>query len=375
MNKLRVAYTCNVRDKSKAQDERYSEWEPPETVEAVVTALGDAGCEVSVVDVGPDILHVLESHRSDLDLVFNNAEDLEEGELREAIVPFACEQLGIPHTGSSPKTFINTLDKATAKRLVAYDGVATPRFQVMHSASDPLLPGLAFPLLVKPDREGTSIGITQASKIHDDHELRAQVERILEVYRQPALVEEFIEGAEYTIGVVGPYVLPILEVDLTKIPGQPVVRDAHVKEIDTAFSQGLSFDAAPDHYHAFAVAAVRAHSELEALDYNRMDFRARDGQLHFLEANPIPGIDPATSDLPAMARRAGVSHGGLVAMILYEAVRRYARYPAHARRFAGTCERLNEIVSAQVGCLEVCDQIAWRGHTYRLVRERCESSG
>jgi D-alanine-D-alanine ligase len=220
---------------------------------------------------------------------------------------------------------------------VAYDGVATPRFQVMHSASDPLLPGLAFPLLVKPDREGTSIGITQASKIHDDHELRAQVERILEVYRQPALVEEFIEGAEYTIGVVGPYVLPILEVDLTKI--------------------------------------VRAHSELEALDYNRMDFRARDGQLHFLEANPIPGIDPATSDLPAMARRAGVSHGGLVAMILYEAVRRYARYPAHARRFAGTCERLNEIVSAQVGCLEVCDQIAWRGHTYRLVRERCESSG
>ena len=234
MNKLRVGYACNVRHPSKDADERYNEWEPPETVAAVAGALVDAGCEVSVIDVGPDIFHVLERRRSELDLVFNNAEGLEEGELREAIVPFFCQQLGIPHTGSSPKTFINTMDKATAKRLVAHDGVATPRFQVMRSPSDPLLPGLAFPLMVKPDSEGTSIGITQASRVHDDRELRAQVERILDTYRQPALVEEFIGGAEYTIGLVGSYVLPILEVDLTKIPGQPVVRDAHVKEIDTA---------------------------------------------------------------------------------------------------------------------------------------------
>jgi len=169
-------------------------------------------------------------------------------------------------------------------------------------------------------------------------------------------------------------VLPILEVDLTKVPGQPLVRDAHVKEIDTAFSDALSFDVAPDRYREFSTAAVRAHDALEALDYNRMDFRARDGRLYFLEANPIPGIDPATSDLPAMARRAGIAHGGLIAMILYEAVQRYADYPAHARRFAGTCQHLGEIAAAQIGRLQVCDEIAWRGHTYHLVRERCDSS-
>jgi D-alanine-D-alanine ligase len=152
------------------------------------------------------------------------------------------------------------------------------------------------------------------------------------------------------------------------------VRDAHVKEFDTAFSDVLSFDAAPDRYREFVAAAVRAHEALEALDYNRMDFRVSDGRLYFLQANPIPGIDPATSDLPAMARRAGVSHGGLIAMILYVAVRRYARHPAHARRFAGTCDRLAEIVTAQVRQLQVCDEISWRGHTYRLVRERCASS-
>jgi D-alanine-D-alanine ligase len=158
MHKLRVGYTCNIRD-CRAEDERYSEWEPPETVEAVVTALVDAGCEVSVIDVGPDIFHVLEHRRSELDLVFNNAEGLEEGELREAIVPFCCEQLGIPHTGSTPKTFINALDKATAKRLVAYDGVTTPRFQVVRSAGVPLRPDLAFTLMVKPDREGTKANL------------------------------------------------------------------------------------------------------------------------------------------------------------------------------------------------------------------------
>jgi len=244
----------------------------------------------------------------------------------------------------------------------------------MRSPRDPLQPDLAFPLMVKPAREGTSIGITQASRVHDDRALRVQIERVLDTYRQPALVEEFIEGTEYTIGLVGSYVFPILQVDLARIPGRPVVRDAHVKEIDTAFSEGLSFDAAPDRYRDFAAAAVRAHGALEALDYNRMDFRMRDDRLYFLEANPIPGIDPATSDLPAMARRAGVSHGGLIAMILYEAVRRYARHPAHARRFAGAGERLCALATAQVGQLQVCDEITWRGRAYHLVRERCDSS-
>jgi len=373
MRRLRVGYTCNIRDKCRAADERYNEWEPPETVEAVAAVLVEAGCDVEVIDVGPDIFHVLEHNRSELDLIFNNAEGLEEGELREATVPFYCEQLGIPHTGSSPKTFINTLDKATAKRLVAYDGVATPRFQVMHAVTDPLLSELAFPLMVKPDREGTSIGITQASKVHDLHELRVQVERILDTYHQPALVEEFIDGMEYTIGLVGPYVLPILAVDLTRIPGRPVVRDAHVKEIDTSFSFELSFDAAPDRYHAFAMAAVRAHAALEARDYNRMDFRARDGRLYFLEANPIPGIDPVTSDLPAMARRAGVSHGGLIALILYEAVQRYANCPELARRFVGARQHLCEIVAAQIAALHVGADLLWHGHTYHLVHDRCDS--
>jgi D-alanine-D-alanine ligase-like ATP-grasp enzyme len=123
---------------------------------------------------------VLEHGRSELDLVFNNAEGFDEGELREAIVPFFCGQLGSPHTGSAPKTLINTLDRATAKRLGAHDGVATPAFQVMEAPRELRVCGLTFPLMVKPVAEGTSIGITQASRVHDDRELCDQVERILD---------------------------------------------------------------------------------------------------------------------------------------------------------------------------------------------------
>ena len=193
MNRLRIGYTCNVRDTSRAADERYNEWEPPETVEAVATALIDAGCEVSVIDVEPDIFHVLESaadprciSSSTMPRAWKRARY---GSDRSLLLRTAR---GLPHTGSSPKTFINTMDKATAKSLVAYDGVATPRFQIMRRPGDPLLPGLAFPLMVKPDSEGTSIGIAQASKVHDDRGLRVQVERILDTCRQPALVEEFM---------------------------------------------------------------------------------------------------------------------------------------------------------------------------------------
>jgi D-alanine-D-alanine ligase len=374
MDRLKVGYACNVREGSRGGDERYSEWESPESVKAVTAALEEAGCEVHLIEVGPDIFHVLERRRTELDLVFTNAEGLEERELREAIVPFFCEYLGIPHTGSSPKTFINATDKATAKRLVAHDGVPTPRFQVLRHPGDLLDAALAFPLMVKPYSEGTSIGITQASRVDDEAALRVQATRIIERYRQPALVEEFLPGTEYTIGLVGSYVLPILEIDLARIPGRPALRDVHVKEMDTPFIEALPFERDRGRYRQFAATAVRAHAALEACDYNRMDFRTRDDRLYFLEANPIPGIDPTTSDLPAMARLAGLPYSGLIAMILHEAVRRHAGDPTRAGRFRRAGERLGEAVAAHVGRLDVCDEIVWRQRGYRLVRSRCTSS-
>jgi len=185
MEKLNIAYTCNVR-KPGMEDERYGEFESPETIEAVISALEGAGANVELIDVGPDIFQQLEKRKNSIDIVFNNTEGLNEKELREAIVPFFCEFLSIPYTGSSPKTFINKMDKATAKRIVAYDGVPTARFQLMKPQDR--LRDLAFPLMVKPYSEGTSIGINQKSKVNNLAELEQAIETIFTQFNQPALV-------------------------------------------------------------------------------------------------------------------------------------------------------------------------------------------
>ena len=211
MEPFNIAYTCNVR-KPGMEDERYGEFESLATIEAVITALERLGANVELIDVDSDIYHQLEKRRHHIDLVFNNAEGLDEKELREAIVPFFCEYLHIPYTGSSPKTFINKMDKATAKRIVAYEGVPTARFQLMVPGDQ--LEALSFPLMVKPYSEGTSIGISQKSKVHDMLELNKAVEAIYLQFNQPALVEEFLPGKEYTVGIIGNYALPILKLTL-----------------------------------------------------------------------------------------------------------------------------------------------------------------
>ncbi|MEK6685046.1 MAG: hypothetical protein AABY99_01510 [Pseudomonadota bacterium] len=362
MKKLNIAYTCNVR-KPGMEDERYGEFESPATIEAVIAALELTGANVGLIDVGSDIYHQLERRKNHIDLVFNNAEGLDEKELREAIVPFFCEHLHIPYTGSSPKTFINKMDKATAKRIVAYDGVPTARFQLMVPGGR--LEDLSFPLMVKPYSEGTSIGINQKSKVHDLLELNDAVETIYMQFNQPALVEEFLPGNEYTIGIIGSYVLPILEIDFAKIPGQPLVRDPHVKDIENPYISHLAWT---EKTKSFAKLAIKAHEALEVRDYNRMDFRERDGQLYFLEANVIPGVHPTEADLTNMCRHANIAHDGMIALIVNAAVQRLSSlYPA---QFTGKTELLEELANLAINKATKAGAITYRDRTYTLLGEQ-----
>jgi D-alanine-D-alanine ligase len=359
MNKLNIAYTCNVR-KPEMEDERYGEFESPATIEAVIAALERLGANVELIDVGSDIYHQLEKRKNHIDLVFNNAEGLDEKELREAIVPFFCEHLSIPYTGSSPKTFINKMDKATAKRIVAYDGVPTARFRLM--APGEQLKDLSFPLMVKPYSEGTSIGISQKSKVHNLLELNNAVEVIYTQFNQPALVEEFLTENEYTVGLIGNYVLPILEIDFAKIPGQPQVRDPHVKDIENPYISHLTWT---DKAKNFAKIAIAAHEALEVRDYNRMDFRVRDDQLYFLEANTIPGIHPTEADLTNMCRHANIAHNDMVALIVNTAVRRLS--PLYPERFKGKTQLLEELAGSAMEQAPKAGTITYRDRQYTLL--------
>ncbi len=359
MKKLHIVYTCNVR-KPDMEDERYGEFESPATIAAVTKALERIGAHVELIDVGPDIYYQLEKRRGQIDLVFNNTEGLEEKELREAIVPFLCEYLHIPCTGSSPKTFINKMDKATAKRIVAYEGVPTAQYQLLRPGER--LQNLHFPLMVKPCSEGTSIGISQKSKVHNRSELDDAVRLIHAQFNQPALVEEFLPGKEYTIGLIGRYVLPILEIDFARIPGQPHVRDPHVKDIENPFIAHLDWT---DTARRFAEIAIRAHEALEVRDYNRMDFRMRDDQLYFLEANVIPGIHPTEADLTNMCRHAGLAHDDMIAFIVYTAVQRLSQtYP---ERFSGNTGTLEQRVLAAIDTIPQAGSIQYQNKTYLLL--------
>ena len=342
------------------EDERYGEFEGPDTIQAVTAALERLGANVELIDVGPDIYYQLDKRKAHIDLVFNNTEGLEEKELREAIVPFFCEHLHIPYTGSSPKTFINKMDKATAKRIVAYDGVPTARFQLMVPGDQ--LGDLSFPLMVKPYSEGTSIGISQKSKVHDVSELEHAVNSVYTQFNEAALVEEFLPGKEYTIGLIGQYVLPVLEIDFTKIPGQPHVRDPHVKDIENPYITHLAWT---DKAREYAKIAIEAHESLEVRDYNRMDFRERDDQLYFLEANVIPGLHPTEADLTTMCRHAGVAHNDMIALIVQAAVQRLS--PRYPDRYAGKTELLAELTKLAVTKALSAGTITHRGRTYTLL--------
>ena len=359
MEKLNIAYTCNVR-KPGMEDERYGEFESPETIESVIKALEMTSANVELIDVGPDIFQQLEKRKNSIDIVFNNAEGLNEKELREAIVPFFCEFLQIPYTGSSPKTFINKMDKATAKRIVAYEGVPTARFQLMKSQDK--LRDLSFPLMVKPYSEGTSIGINQKSKVNNLTELYQAMETISIQFNQPALVEEFLNGTEYTIGFIGNYLLPILEIDFSKIPGNPLLRDPHIKNIENPYISHLPWN---EKAKKFASLAIKAHEALEVRDYNRMDFRERDEQLYFLEANVIPGLHPTEADLTNMCRHAGIAHADMVVLILSSAVKRLSeQYP---ERFKKKTELLNELAKETISKATYAGEIVYQDRVYNLL--------
>ena len=155
---------------------------------------------------------------ADVDLIFNIAEGVE-GRNREAQVPALCELLGIPYTGSDSATLAIALDKALGKKVLLQHDILTPKFQRDGVGRERLSPDMKYPLIVKPNAEGSSKGIGSTSVVDNEEELRDKVKELLERYRQPALVEEYISGREFTVGLLGdkrPRVLPPMEIKFKK---------------------------------------------------------------------------------------------------------------------------------------------------------------
>lgn len=296
------------------------------TIQAIRSSLIEGGHQVHMVEADHNAFATLQNLRPDI--VFNVAEGLH-GESRESYIPSICDALRLPYTGSGVLTLAVALDKAMAKRVFAFEGVPTPPFRVIKPGEEIDVKGLRFPLFAKPLREGSSMGITERSRVDTYEQLRDIVLRIHQNYRQPALVEEFLTGREFTVGILGnesPVYFPVMEINYCAVPEGHEVYSRQFKAEWSSWNYYLCPAPLSDlERWKLQETALAAFRSLNCKDFGRVDIRYdRDGQPCVMEINPIPGLSPGYSDYARMAEVAGYSHAALVNAILDAAVARYA---------------------------------------------------
>jgi D-alanine-D-alanine ligase len=263
---------------------------------------------------------------SKIDLVFNIAEGLS-GRNREAQVPALCELCGIPYTGSDAATLALALDKALAKRLLRQHGILTPAFQVMTTGREKLSAMLRYPLIVKPIAEGSSKGIAAKGVVDDEHALRKIVRELIDKYKQPALIEEYISGREFTVGLLGdrrPRVLPPMEILFKDHSNKRPVYDYEVKQDWPKYVYyQCPAKLTPQELKAVERAARETFQALDCRDVGRVDLRMdSQGNVYVLELNPLPGLTPEHSDLVLIGKAAAMDYRTLIAEILAGGLKR-----------------------------------------------------
>ena len=321
--RLRVGLTFNLRRIGVADGDSEAEFDAPNTIEAIANAIRLQGHDVFPCEANRELPRALSELAPDL--VFNVAEGLQ-GLNREAQVPALCELLGIEFTGSDAACMAISLNKATAKRLVAYEGIRTPAFAVLRSGREPLPKDFAYPAIVKPIAEGSSKGILEKQVVESEAELRAVSELLLERYRQPVLAEAFLPGREFTVAMLGerdPRVLPIMEIVFTDRSERFPIYSFKSKFESVGVENKVPCDVSPALYTELERVATASFAALGCRDIARVDLRL-DGQdnVHFIECNPLPGMAPNFSDLCVMAKVEHTSYDALVAEIMAPAVRR-----------------------------------------------------
>ena len=311
-----------------APDDLQEEFDSPVTIDAIATVLRSLGHEVRKLGDGRSLLERLLADPPDF--VFNFAEGQGTGRSREARVPAVLEMLGIAYTGSDPLTLAVTLDKECAKRLAASYGIRVPKDITVHGLEPDLdsesLRTVHFPLIVKPAWEGSSKGIRNRCLVQNKEQLRAVLREMSGAYQQPLLVEEYIQGDELTVGLLGngrPEILGIMRVT----PVEPVEHFVYSLEVKRDYLRQVRYECPARlpsaQTKAVGDAALKAFSALGCRDVARIDFRLRDGVPYFLEVNPLPGLNPESSDLVIMAKLVGWTYAQLVTAILEAAFKRH----------------------------------------------------
>lgn len=328
---MRIGIAFDLKSDQRARadgpDDLLEEYDSEETVEAIAAALREMGHEAVLVGGGRRFVeHVL---RDPPDLVFTISEG-SGTRSREAHVPAVCEMLGIPCTHSDPLTLAVTLDKAAAKKLVAADGVATPRFVVVEDVATASKLDFELPAIVKPNQEGSSMGVRLTSRVRTREELRREALRVVSDYGAPALVEEFVSGTEMTVGILGTgssaRVIGAMEIAPRTVAPEEFVYSLEVKrDWEAQVEYHVPPRVSTATLRAAEACALAAYRSLGCRDVGRVDVRLdAHGTPKFLEANPLPGMNPRTGDLCILSNRSGVTYIDLVRAIVTSACSRIA---------------------------------------------------
>lgn len=341
---MRIAVVYNQRPENLGRNdpdlEKHIEGDEWKTIKAIGDAIAANHHTVSYLQVDGDLYNNLKKHKDNIDLIFNLSEGISGVADREAHLPMLAELLSIPHTGPGPLTAALILNKYHAKKIWRASGVRTAESFLVTAPTDALtLPkNLTYPLLVKPNSDGSGIGIHETSIVKSLNELKNAVSHIISHYHQPALVESYLPGREFTVAIVGNTpnltVLPIIEINFAGLPkGAPAIDSYKAKFVYGA--TGL----VPMHETEFCPASltpklkkeiedlsIAAYSAIGCLDFGRLDIRLdAQGVPHVLEINHPPGLmsdSNESSFFTISARTYGWDFPTLIGRILDAAITR-----------------------------------------------------
>jgi D-alanine-D-alanine ligase len=327
MKSLHIGFVYDCQEEYLAQGfspEDVAEFDPAATIDAIAQALENLGHQVERVGHRGQLAQAL-AFGQRYDLVFNIAEGVF-GPSREALVPALCELYRQPYTFSDPLTCALTLDKAMAKRIVRDAGLPTAPFALVEEEGQAQEIPFAGPYFLKPVAEGSSKGISLDSAVAERSQLPTACAQLLRRFGQPVLVERFLPGREVTVGILGngakAQVVGVMEVLFTEEAEGSFYTSLNKAEYTRRVRYRLLTH--QPLAHQAAEIALACYRLLRCRDAARVDLRCDEkGIPHFLEANPLPGLDPQRSDLPILARLAGLDYPTLLSRILEAAWQRW----------------------------------------------------
>jgi D-alanine-D-alanine ligase len=321
-----------IQNYSERLSDKYAEWDDMETIDAIKNAIEKVGHDVVLIEADINAFENLKHNRPDI--VFNIAEGFG-GAARESHIPAMLEVLNIPYTASDPVTISICHDKSRCKEVLSYYNIPTPHFYIAENTINGY-PKVKFPSFVKPLHEGSSKGIYNSSLVNNKKDLNKEISRIKKDYSQPALIEDFIDGREFTVAALGNgeniRVLPIVEINLSSVPeGFNQIYSYEVKWFFDTRENKLDIFTCPakvsdELRKKIENLVLDAYKVLRIRDWARFDVRCdRQENPYIIEVNPLPGILPNPDDnscFPKAAREVGMDYDSLIQTVLNLAIER-----------------------------------------------------